>query len=764
MRFRLLGPLTVEGDGATVPLGGVKQRAALGCLLLNANRVVASSTLLRALWSDGNRPASARKILHNAVWRLRTTLEPAPGSCVPRLETCAPGYLLHVDPAEVDLLRFRDLVAEGRARMAAGDPRAAAPLLRDALRLWRGPVLADLVEQGLSWPELDAVNESRFDAQEDWFDAELACGRHHAVLGELRALVNGGALRERACGQLMLALYRCGRQAEALEVYSRMRAALIDQLGLEPGQDLRRLQRAILNHDPSLAAPVPALAATGPTAPAATGLAPAAAPANVRETEVAHQVQPALTRPAPAVAVLGPGHQGRAGRPVPRRAPGVPALLPVQRGVVRRDVSVLMVRGAPAEGTDPERLDEILAETAAGVRAEVERAGGVVATSIGSTSLAVFGLAGPDVDDAERAVRAAVAMRDRFGPGIAVRAAVTTGALRLAAADAVPTAVTGVLVEQCQLLLAGTALGEVRVCGETRRATEGIAVYRRVNGFDDCWSVRALPSSPPVPDSVPLVDRDSELALVAGLVERAGHRARPHLVTVLGEARTGKTRFLAEVGRRFRAVALPVAESPLAVHTALLAARCGIAPDDAPPTARAKLTAALGDRLPDAGELVEQLLPLFGDDTAQPMRAVPAAWWRVVRHLHRDAPLVVTVDDLHDADDALLDEVRDLLDAPFPVPLCLVVGARPGLLDRRPDWGGGAAHAATITLEPLTDEAMDRIFEQLVSEMDGRRSESLLHVLNCCAEQDPHDRRGYLRGLLRLGQDRVPAPKAVTSG
>lgn len=733
MRFRLLGPLTVEGATGPVPLGGVKQRAALGCLLLNANQVVASSTLLRALWPDGTQPVSARKILHNAVWRLRSTLAPAPGSGLPRLETCAPGYVLHVDPADVDLLRFRDEVAEGRALSAAGDPESAAARLRESLRLWRGPVLADLVEQGLSWPELDAVDEARADAQEDWFEAELACGRHQAVLEELRALVNGGALRERACGQLMVALYRCGRQAEALEVYSRMRAALIDRLGLEPGQDLQCLQQAILNHDPALAAPAPPVHARKP------------------ETAVAVRTPVVAARPTPVVAVLGAGSDECAG---PRPRSGESGLVPMQRGgVVRRDVSILMVRGAPAEDGDPERVDEILAEAVVGVRTEVERFGGVVATSIGSTSLAVFGLRGSATDDAERAVRAAVAVRDRFGTDQVVHAAVTTGAVRLCGDDTAPNAVTGVLVDRCQDLLGAAGPGEALVCGVTRRAAQGVALYRRVDAAEDCWSVRALPLLPPEPDRVPLVDRDSELTLVAGLVDRVGHRARPHLVTVLGEAGTGKTRFLAEVRRRFRGTSLPrevsLAEHPMAVHAALLASRCGIALDDSPAAVRAKLASALGDRLPDAGDLLELLLPLFDGSPARSSPATLDAWWRVVADLHRDAPLVVTVDDLDHADDALLGVVSGLLAAPHPVPLCVVVGARPGLLERRPDWSG-VPHSVTITLDPLTDEAVDRIFEQLVSEMDDEPPTSLLDVLTCCAEQEPHDRRGYLRRLLRL--------------
>ncbi|MFD0382195.1 BTAD domain-containing putative transcriptional regulator [Streptomyces stramineus] len=224
--------------------------------MLHANRVVATSALLNALWETDDAPASARKILQNAVWGLRGTLFTdgcSPGSAT--LLTQAPGYMLRVAPHHVDLHLFHRQAEDGRAKLAAGAPEEAAALLRDALALWRGPALADLREAGIAWPELTAVQNSRLDAMEDYCEAELACGRHHAVLGDLEAMVENGPLRERTCGQLMLALYRCGRQADALNVYGRVRSALVEELGLEPGRDLRDLQQAILTQDRALALP-----------------------------------------------------------------------------------------------------------------------------------------------------------------------------------------------------------------------------------------------------------------------------------------------------------------------------------------------------------------------------------------------------------------------------------------------------------------------------------------------------------------------------
>lgn len=259
MRFRMLGPLEVLSGEQSLPLGGVKQRAALGYLLLQANQVVPTSQLLSALWSTDNAPATARKILQNAVWGLRGMLSehgPAAGAAG-ELVTRAPGYMIRVDPDRVDLHLFRRRVSEGRARLSAGAQHEAVRLLGEALDLWRGPVLADLVETGTMWPELTAVQNSRLDVLEDYLEAKLRCGEHYAVLGELETTVEAEPLRERSSGLLMLALYRCGRQVDALSVYNRIRATLVEDLGLEPGVT-RRSQSGPRRHAPRFLTPLPA--------------------------------------------------------------------------------------------------------------------------------------------------------------------------------------------------------------------------------------------------------------------------------------------------------------------------------------------------------------------------------------------------------------------------------------------------------------------------------------------------------------------------
>ncbi|WP_225320727.1 BTAD domain-containing putative transcriptional regulator [Streptomyces luteolifulvus] len=199
---------------------------------------------------------TARKILQNSIWSLRRKLVTDADADAPvALRTQPPGYSLDVSLDRIDLHLFHRWVKEGRSRLEAGEPDAAAALLNDALELWRGPALADLTEVGVLWPELTTLQNLRLDVLEDLFEAQLACGRHYAVLGELESLVESEPLRERACGQLMRALYRCGRQSDALGVFSRLRTLLVEELGLEPSRMLHQLQQAILTHDPSLHLP-----------------------------------------------------------------------------------------------------------------------------------------------------------------------------------------------------------------------------------------------------------------------------------------------------------------------------------------------------------------------------------------------------------------------------------------------------------------------------------------------------------------------------
>ncbi len=229
-----------------VPVRAGKLAALLAVLLLRRNEVVPSDRLVEELWS-GEAPASALKTLQLYVSQLRKLL-PA-GTLVTR----APGYVLNVGPDELDADDFEELLASGREALDASEPERAAATFRRALALWRGPALADFTYEEFARGEIERLEELRLEAVEERIDADLARGRHADVVGELEALTREHPLRERLCGQLMLALYRCGRQADALAAFRGARRRLHDQLGIEPGPELRELEAAILRQDEHLA-------------------------------------------------------------------------------------------------------------------------------------------------------------------------------------------------------------------------------------------------------------------------------------------------------------------------------------------------------------------------------------------------------------------------------------------------------------------------------------------------------------------------------
>jgi DNA-binding SARP family transcriptional activator len=244
MEFRILGPLEVVDDGRRpVPLAGAKQRALLAMLLLHANQVVSSERLLDELWGE-RLPRSGAGAVQVRVSQLRKAL----GSGGRLLETRAPGYLLRVEPEQLDLGRFERLVEEAES----AEPPVAADRLREALGLWRGSALADLSYEGFAQTAIARLEELRIAVHEKRVDADLALGRHSQLVGELDTLVAEHPLRERLRGQLILALYRSGRQSEALESYRAARQTLVDELGIEPSPALQDLERTILRQDPSL--------------------------------------------------------------------------------------------------------------------------------------------------------------------------------------------------------------------------------------------------------------------------------------------------------------------------------------------------------------------------------------------------------------------------------------------------------------------------------------------------------------------------------
>jgi YVTN family beta-propeller protein len=251
--FGILGPLEVSRSGCAVPLGGPRQRAVLALLLLEANRVVSMDRLAEDVWG-GHPPEGWARTLQTYVFHLRQALEPerARGATGEVLVTRDHGYLLHVNRDHLDAALFQDGFTTGRAALEAGRPAEAARALRQALDLWRGPVLADLADYAFTRPEAARLQELRLAVLEARIDADLALGRHDELTAELEQLVAAHPLRERLHGQLMLALYRCGRQADALAAYRRVRDLLASELGIDPGEPLQRLHAAVLAHDPAL--------------------------------------------------------------------------------------------------------------------------------------------------------------------------------------------------------------------------------------------------------------------------------------------------------------------------------------------------------------------------------------------------------------------------------------------------------------------------------------------------------------------------------
>lgn len=245
MEFTLLGPVEVRRDGEAVALGGPKQRALLALLLLSANEAVSRDRLLDGLWGD-RPPLSAGHTLDDYISRLRKALGPD------RIVRQPPGYLIKVQPGELDLERFESLLARGRELLADGDTEQARAALGEALALWQGQALADLLFEPFATEEARLLEERRLLAVEESMEADLALGRGRSVIGTLERLIQANPLRERLVGQLMTALYSAGRHAEALSVFQTWRLRLAEELGLEPGPQLVELERRILSHDRTL--------------------------------------------------------------------------------------------------------------------------------------------------------------------------------------------------------------------------------------------------------------------------------------------------------------------------------------------------------------------------------------------------------------------------------------------------------------------------------------------------------------------------------
>jgi DNA-binding SARP family transcriptional activator/class 3 adenylate cyclase/tetratricopeptide (TPR) repeat protein len=751
VEFRILGPLEVlDAQGRPLALGGPKQRALLAVLLLHAGQVVAVERLIDELWGQ-DPPDTAAHSLQVYVANLRKILEPhrprrAAGGV---LRTRAPGYLVDPDPEELDLVRFERLAAEGRVALAAGDPAGAARLLGEAEGLWRGPALADVTLAASGQGEVVRLEERRLAALEDRIEGELALGRHGELVGELQALVAAHPLRERLWGQLMVALYRSGRQADALAAYRQTRETLAEELGIDPSPALQELERAILAQDPHLTPLAMLGQATAPTVPDGTQGGQA-------------QVLTPVPTPRPSQMVCG-----RCGKENPEGAERcvacgaslgpAPQVGREERKVVTVLACQLVGPDAPVDAADPEDLQAGLRPYQARIRRELERFGGRAERSVGPELLAVFGVPVAHEDDPERAVRAALAIRDTVAqlnqsPATAtleVQLGVTTGEALVVVdptSDAGEAAITGALTTSAARLQQAAQPGTVLVDEATYQATSHAVTYQRgktirVGGTarpQPSWQVTEarsavgveLAQQPPTP----FIGRQDELDLLKRIHARAVRESTVQLVIITGEPGVGKSRLVREFAAFLDAQeelvswrqgrCLPYGEGiSFWALGEVVKAEAGILESDDPQTATAKLAAAVTAAVEEPAErdwVTTRLGPLvgLGGQTGAAVERSEAftAWRAFLEAMAARRPLVLVVEDLHWADEALLGFLQDMLAWASPVPLLLVCTARPELYDRAPGWGGGTRNATTIALAPLTDEETARLLSALFAQ------------------------------------------------
>ncbi|MFD7428680.1 BTAD domain-containing putative transcriptional regulator [Streptomyces sp. NPDC059818] len=591
--------------------------------------------------------------------------------------------MLRIDPESVDLHRFNRRVAEGRVALSTGRPDDAARLLGAALEEWHGPALADLAEAGTDWPELTALAQLRLDVMEDRFEAELRSGHHHSVLSQLVSLAEEEPLRERLCGQLMLALYRCGRQAEALDVFSRVRRALVEEHGLEPSRELQQLQQHILTHDPSLAAP-PA-AHTRPEPPEGYG-------------------SPHTGAAAPADGPTGtpPPEPVRAAYPAPRAAPAGPPPGGRVLHSERRPVAVLLISAsspdvAAAPTADSGPRSRTLYDAVTAVTECVEEFGGEVVGSLGRISVAVFGLRTERADASRAAVRAAVALCATLHqvPGPAWHAVVSAGEalVRHDPDTSSPVMVVGRLVDEARALLAHVPPGGIHLSAEAAADTTDLvrlmptdrAAMQAVAGLRSAGDGAVLPD--------PFGSFEAELGILRSLLVRARRQDAPHLVTILGDPGVGKTRFLADFvrdiqGEAVRVVRVRGGDAARWTVCDVLRAGCGLAVSDALDSRLDEVVRRVAGR----GETAERLLrrlglgngytgcDAYGADGAGRASSTEAmdAWCDLLGLIAREQPLVLCVDDVHAADEAVLGLIERLASLPEDVPLFILASARPG--------------------------------------------------------------------------------------
>jgi predicted ATPase/class 3 adenylate cyclase len=703
IEFRILGPLEVGADGRLLPLGSPKQRALLGLLLVHANETVARDRLIEELWAETT-PASVQSALHVYLSRLRRLLEAAgAGGALVRE---AHGYRLRVEPAQLDANRFEVLVGEGSEALAAGKADVAAERLREALALWRGPAFADLQSERFAITAGARLEERRLSAVEKRLEADLALGGDRELISELETLVAEHPYRERLRAQLMLALYRSGRQVEALRVYRETRRTLADELGLEPGKELKELEQAILRQDESIAA------------------------SPLRGSRVAEPVEGQPTQRAREV-----------------------------RKVVTVVFSDVVSSTELGETTDPEAVRRVMFRWYKAMRSVIERHGGAVEKFAGDEIMAVFGVPAVHEDDAVRAARAAAEMRERLtalngeleasvGVHLAARIGINTGQAVAGDVSSGQTFVTGDAVNLARRLEQTAGAGEI-VIGEATYALVKDAVTVRplepvvVKGKrEPVTSFRLDAVSAAAPGrarrlDAPMVGRRRELRLLHDAFERSVNDRRCHLLTLLGAAGIGKSRLVLEFVRLLgshaavlRGRCLPYGEGitfwPL---TEVVRQAAGLRGDEPGPIVRSRITTLLeGEE--HAAPAADRLAQLVG--LSEAAGGTDDGFWaarKLFEAIARERPLILVFEEMERAEPGFLDLVEHVTDVSRDRPILLVCVARLELLETRPGWAGGKLNATSVLLEPLGEEDVVLLAGRLFDgELDPAVSSRVLEV------------------------------------